>query len=150
MAERYNENMEKSKEYRTWLEAKQTCTKVPREVSLVSNLLRWLCFRLFFLSLEACQAAMKDFHTCPRQGPIVGMTEDTMNAYRQICSKSWLEFVGLLDGMMSEKLWKWPRSRIRKRDWNLIGSAGGESKAMRYDEVCLILRVCCCTTVPVN
>ncbi len=47
MAERYNENMEKSKEYRTWLEAKQTCTKVPREVSLVSNLLRWLCFRLF-------------------------------------------------------------------------------------------------------
>ena len=32
----------------------------------------------------------------------------------------------------------------RKIDWHLIDSAGGESKAMTY-EVCLILRVCCCT-----
>lgn len=55
MAERYNENMEKSKEYRTWL-----------------------------------QAAMQDFHTCPRQGPIVGMTEDTMNAYREMTDEDLL------------------------------------------------------------
>ena len=55
MAETYNENMKKSKEYRRWL-----------------------------------QAAMKDFHTCPRQGPIVGMTEDTMNVYREMTDEDLL------------------------------------------------------------
>lgn len=147
MAETYNENMKKSKEYRRWLQAKQTCTQAPRDVSLVFNLLGWVCFRCFFCSLAAsCQAAMKDFHTCPRQGPIVGMTEDTMNVYRQAknCSKSWLCWMG------------WCQKSSTKRDgnrglgqriidWHLIDSAGGESKAMTY-EVCLILRVCCCST----
>lgn len=90
------------------------------------NLLRWLYFRCFFKSLAAsCQAAMKDFHTCPRQGPIVGMTEDTMNAYRQAkdCSKSWLCWMGC-----QKSSTKRDGNRglgQRKIDWNLIDSAGG-------------------------
>lgn len=122
MAETYNENMKKSKEYRRWLQAKTN-------VNMYSSSKRrfYSCaFSMFFFELGSLMpGCYEGLSHMSSSGSNCG--NDRRHDERVQAREKLLQKLTLLDGMT-----KRDGNRglgQRKIDWHLIDSAGGESKS---------------------